>query len=123
MTARGWASVAIHSSKADEALRFYQSLGMSFAPDAHDDGAPRHFESELDGRHFAIWPTDEQGEAPGWGHPGCTLIGFVVDDLDATLAGLRLAGGTITHGPDHMPWGYWAVVSDPDGRPVEVVQP
>ncbi len=58
------------------------------------------------------------GATPGW------LIYFQVDDVDAAIARLRDAGGTLEQGPDRIPGGdYSAVARDGDGARFGFVGP
>jgi predicted enzyme related to lactoylglutathione lyase len=50
------------------------------------------------------------GASPGW------LVYFLVDDIDAAVARLRDAGGTLEQGPDEIPGGSFSVAArDPAG--------
>ncbi len=55
----------------------------------------------------AVMPVLEGGE-PGW------LVYFAVDDIDAAVARVRDAGGTILAGPDEIPGGAFSVVAADD---------
>ena len=38
------------------------------------------------------------------------------DDINATYQDLSARGVTFPTPPEHQPWGWWAVLSDPDGN-------
>ncbi|GMG77469.1 VOC family protein [Bacillus safensis] len=48
-------------------------------------------------------------------------IGFVVDDVEQTIASMKEKGGSIIKEPAKKPWGQTvAYVSDPDGHFIEI---
>ena len=71
------------------------------------------------------------GAAPGAGaHPGAEgappriLLSIGVEDVEATLARVVPLGGSVSSGPNDMPWGQRvAHIKDPDGNPVNLTQP
>lgn len=108
--------VVIRSPDIEKAAVFYSALGIHFTKHAHGTG-PEHYASEGAGLTFEIYP---QGEA-GLATTG-TRLGFIVEDLDALLPALVEGGGRIASPAKDSPWGRRAVVVDPDGHKVELVQ-
>ncbi|MFF2096928.1 VOC family protein [Streptomyces sp. NPDC058202] len=52
------------------------------------------------------------------------LLSIDVDDVDETLARVGALGGSVSGGPNDMPWGQRvAHIKDPDGNPVNLTQP
>ncbi|MCX4572957.1 VOC family protein [Streptomyces sp. NBC_01571] len=52
------------------------------------------------------------------------LLSIGVDDVDETLARVEALGGSVSGGPNDMPWGQRvAHIKDPDGNPVNLTQP
>lgn len=52
------------------------------------------------------------------------LLSIGVDDVDQTLARVEALGGSVSGGPNDMPWGQRvAHIKDPDGNPVNLTQP
>ncbi|MCX5134241.1 VOC family protein [Streptomyces sp. NPDC060011] len=52
------------------------------------------------------------------------LLSIDVDDVDETLARVAVLGGSVSGGPNDMPWGQRvAHIKDPDGNPVNLTQP
>ncbi|MCX5281612.1 MULTISPECIES: VOC family protein [unclassified Streptomyces] len=52
------------------------------------------------------------------------LLSVDVDDVDETLARVAALGGSVSGGPNDMPWGQRvAHIKDPDGNPVNLTQP
>lgn len=58
------------------------------------------------------------------GTPSNWLVYFAIDDVDATVAKLKLLGGGVHHPPDDIPEvGRFAVVHDPQGGVFALLQP
>ncbi|MEU8527752.1 MULTISPECIES: VOC family protein [Streptomyces] len=52
------------------------------------------------------------------------LLSIAVDDVDETLGRVTALGGSVSGGPNDMPWGQRvAHIKDPDGNPVNLTQP
>lgn len=65
---------------------------------------------------------DDTGVAPD-ARQRC-LLSVEVDDVDRMLGLVAELGGTVTGGPNDMPWGQRvAHTSDPDGNSVNIAQP
>ncbi|XMN11771.1 VOC family protein (plasmid) [Streptomyces griseobrunneus] len=61
---------------------------------------------------------------PGTGAAPRILLSIGVDDVDETLALVEALGGSVSGGPNDMPWGQRvAHIKDPDGNPVNLTQP
>ncbi|MFB8029406.1 VOC family protein [Streptomyces sp. NPDC056465] len=61
---------------------------------------------------------------PGSGAAPRILLSIGVDDVDETLALVEALGGSVSGGPNDMPWGQRvAHIKDPDGNPVNLTQP
>lgn len=96
----------------DRLKEFYSALGVSFVEERHGDG-PLHLAARVGEVVIELYPL-QNGEADS-----TTRLGFAVPDLDAVLERL---GAAVVSGPAMTAWGRRAVVKDPDGRKVEVVQ-
>ncbi|MFF3304417.1 VOC family protein [Streptomyces sp. NPDC001741] len=63
-------------------------------------------------------------ENPGTGAAPRILLSIGVADVDETLARVEPLGGSVSGGPNDMPWGQRvAHIKDPDGNPVNLTQP
>lgn len=52
------------------------------------------------------------------------LLSIAVDDVDETLGRVEPLGGSVSGGPNDMPWGQRvAHIKAPDGNPVNLTQP
>lgn len=114
-------SIVFFSPQPDRTIAFYRSVGVDFEEEDHGDGL-MHAAADLGDVHVAVFPASGGGVAPGWRGGGSTFVGFYVDSLDDTLAGLRRMGAALLVEHQVREWGCRVVVEDPDGRAVEVNQ-
>lgn len=106
--------VVVRVSSLEDARRFYSDVfGLRFAREQHGSG-PVHFSADLDGALVELYP----GQAP----IAPMTLGFTVEDLDALLERLEASDGRLTYGPRASPWGRRAVIRDPDGHRVEIME-
>lgn len=108
--------VVIRSPDIDKSAAFYSALGMTFSKHSHGTG-PEHYASEEGGVTFEIYP-----EADSTSATTATRLGFKVTDLDSLLPILVERGGRIASPAKDSAWGRRAVMVDPTGHKVELVQ-
>ncbi len=108
--------IVVRSSDPEVTVRFYQSLGLRFIQEQHGKG-PVHWSSETHRFVMEIYPakSPEQVDAT-------TSVGLNVSDMDAVLQQLTEYGTTIVRQPQEFDWGTQAIVKDPDGRSVILVE-
>jgi predicted enzyme related to lactoylglutathione lyase len=117
------------TSRVEEMLEFYKMLGIPLAVDTHgEDGHAPHFEADVDGVHYAVFPAKDDAPSPELGsgpgsYPGTTMIGLGVDNIVELSEQLRERGVQFRTPLQETPWGRRIVVFDPDGRAVELYQP
>lgn len=106
--------IVLKTHHLDRLKEFYSALGLSFVEEQHGDG-PLHLSARVSEVVLELYPL------PGDAGPAdaSTRLGFAVPDLDAVLARLGVA---VVSGPQETEWGRRAVVHDPDGRKVELVE-
>lgn len=106
--------IVLKTHHLDRLKEFYSALGVCFVEEKHGEG-PLHLAGRVGEVVLELYPLPaDAGPADA-----STRLGFSVPDLDAVLAGL---GAAVVSGPRSTEWGRMAVVKDPDGRKVEVVQ-
>ncbi len=120
-------SVRYIVSDVEEAVRFYRDL-LGFSVDLHPGpgfaslsrGELRLLLSKPGGGGGAgrSMPGGEQPEPGGWNR-----FQFVVDDIEATVAGLKGAGSRFRNDIVNGNGGRQCLVEDPSGNPVEIFQP
>jgi lactoylglutathione lyase len=108
--------VVLRSPDMARAAAFYTCLGLQFTQHQHGSG-PQHYAAELAGGGiFELYPTSDGLSTSG------TRVGFRVSSVDAAIAALSDYPDAINTPPRDSPWGRRAVVTDPDGHKVELVQ-
>jgi len=108
--------IVLRSPDLARAAAFYSRLGLQFTQHRHGNG-PEHFAAELPGGVFELYPLSPDG-ASTLG----TRIGFRVPSVDAALAALSDYPNAVVTPARDSEWGCRAVVSDPDGHRVELLQ-
>ena len=108
--------VVLRSPDMVRAVEFYSRLGLQFAEHQHGNG-PRHFAAELGSGVFELYPLSPDGLSTLG-----TRIGFAIPSLDSAIAALGEYPAAVVSPPKDSPWGRRAVVADPDGHRVELLQ-
>lgn len=91
---------------------FYEKLGLSFVCEQHGRG-PDHYASTTAGVVLEIYPRLEHEPTTA------TRLGFRVADLDAVLESIATQ---VLSPPSITPWGRRAVIVDPEGHKVELLE-
>lgn len=108
--------VVLRSTDLERARSFYEWLGLQFIQHRHGSG-PEHLSAELGGCVFELYPQSSDDAST------CTTrIGFRVPSLDAVIEALGDFPACVISPPQESPWGRRAVVVDPDGHRVELVE-
>jgi lactoylglutathione lyase len=122
MTRTRMNAVIVWTVAYEPMVAFYRALGLPLSEEQHDDG-PVHVAGEVAGVHVAIYRAEVGASgaagAPGYRTAGGAMLGFVVPAIDPILAALA---PPIVRGPEDMPWGRRVVITDPDGRAVELTE-
>jgi predicted enzyme related to lactoylglutathione lyase len=107
--------VVLRSADLDRARRFYELLGVKFAREKHGSG-PEHLACCLGGVVLELYPdTSTSGDSR-------VRIGFDVPSVQDAFRAILESGGTVVTPLKESPWGIRAVVADPDGHRVELIQ-
>lgn len=107
--------LVLRSHKLNQLKSFYEALGLIFAEERHESG-PLHFSTQLgNGVVLELYPLKE-----GALSESSNRLGFILPDVDSTVAELKRLGHSIVKAAQQTEWGYVAVVKDPDGRAVEL---
>jgi predicted enzyme related to lactoylglutathione lyase len=109
--------IVVRSFDPARTVTFYESLGIRFQEEQHGKG-PVHWAVNLDGLVLEVYPAKAEKEVDQ-----TTRLGFEVEDIDDILRRLRPLGIKILTELKSSQWGLRAVVQDPDGRSMELVQP
>jgi hypothetical protein len=108
--------VMLRSSDINRAVTFYSKLGLNFTKHRHGSG-PEHYSAELAGAVFELYP--QSGDGPS---SLGTRIGFSVSSVDDVIKALSDSPGAVISKPNDSEWGRRAIVTDPDGHRIELLQ-
>ena len=108
--------VVIRARDPESLSRFYSVLGMEFERERHGRG-PEHFACRVGASVFEIYP-----RASDTDDTSAVRLGFGVADLEATCARAVACHGRVLRAAAETPWGRRAVVCDPEGHTVEIVE-
>jgi len=106
--------VVIRSPDIEVLCNFYSAFGLDFIKHAHGSG-PEH-SAESGGVVIEIYPQSDAASTTG------TRLGFSVISLDDLLTRLERKGGKVLSPAKDSPWGRRAVILDPIGHKVELLQ-
>jgi lactoylglutathione lyase len=108
--------VVLRSPDIVRAAAFYTLLGLHFIQHRHGKGA-EHFAAELPGGVFELFT--QTADSPT---TLVTRIGFAFPSVDSVIAALSEYPTAVVSAPKNSEWGRRAIVSDPDGHRVELIE-
>ncbi len=109
--------LVLKTSQLDRLKAFYECIGCEFVKEKHGKG-PIHYAAEIEECLLELYPIPA-GKDSG---ASTVRVGFRVERLDEVITLFREQALSIDQTPVQSPWGYRAVVIDPDGRKVELVE-
>jgi lactoylglutathione lyase len=107
--------VVIRSADLDRAAGFYGALGVRLSRERHGSG-PEHLAGQVGAAVFEVFPAAAGRSTIG------VRMGFLVESVADAVVAAQGAGGAVVTPPRAGPWGFRAVVSDPDGHRVELTE-
>jgi hypothetical protein len=111
-------SLLVLKTRQIDLLRdFYTTLGIDFTEEQHGKG-PVHYAGKVGEVVIEIYPLPAEETWPD----KTTRLGFTVANLGLTLEALEAIGTRVVTKPHRTEWGLRAVVRDPDGRAVDLIQ-
>jgi len=108
--------VVLRCADIDQAMAFYSKLGLNFRKHQHGTG-PEHYSAEMAGAVFELYP--QSGDGPS---TLGTRVGFCVSSVDDVIQALSDYPTAIISQPKDSEWGRRAIVADPDGHRLELLQ-
>jgi lactoylglutathione lyase len=108
--------IVIRSIDLEKSVKFYQMIGLDFVKHRHGNGL-EHLSSQIGQLTFEIYPQIANADTTKG-----TRLGFQVINLDSIVFKLQQEGVSIVVKPTESEWGRRAVVLDPDGHRVELIQ-
>ena len=110
--------IVIRANDVDQAVTFYEGLGIAFRPEKHGCG-PNHFSGDVNGVVVEIYPASNGGSVERGGMADLRL-GFQVPNIERALVDLVARGGVLLSPAVNADGQCTAVVADPDGHRVEL---
>lgn len=108
--------VVIRCADLARSSLFYHLLGLSFVKHRHGQG-PEHLSAEVGGVVFELYAQTKDGSTTQG-----VRLGFEVKALENLITSFDDWPGCVISPPQDSPWGRRAVISDPDGHRVELVE-
>ncbi|WP_424139689.1 VOC family protein [Roseomonas chloroacetimidivorans] len=108
--------VVIRAWNPEGLARFYSALGLKFDRERHGKG-PEHHACRIGRSVFEIYPRTSDAD-----NTSATRLGFGVPDVEAACERAVALDGRLIRAAAVSPWGRRAVLSDPEGHTVELVE-
>lgn len=109
--------LVLKTRQVEQLRRFYQILGIEFVEEQHGTG-PIHFAGRVGNTVLEVYPLPDESTPID----AATRLGFVVENLADVVRRLQYIGAKIIAPLKDTGEGFRAVVKDPDGRSVELMQ-
>lgn len=107
--------LVLRSPNVSRLVAFYEAIGLRFVKEQHGNG-PEHFAATCGGVVIEIYPSD----APT--HAESQRLGFNVDAIEPLLDAITSRDGKVVTPPKQTAWGMRAVIADPEGRRIELIE-
>ncbi|MCH7617853.1 MAG: VOC family protein [Chloroflexi bacterium] len=105
-------TVAVYTENLEKLLDFYEAA-LGVKPQGHGDWRPFNLAVSTFAVHAGGAPED---------HPSGFNVSIEVDDIDAALARCEAHGARVLEGVSDEAFGRRAVIEDPDGRTLQLLQ-
>jgi predicted enzyme related to lactoylglutathione lyase len=109
--------LVLKTQQIDKLVAFYHQIGVEFVEEQHGNG-PRHYSGQAGNVLLEIYPL-KSAEDPA---DVTTRLGFSVANIEGVMNSLRRIDAEIVSAPQPTEWGIRALVRDPHGRVVELIQ-
>ncbi|BAY86232.1 hypothetical protein NIES267_57380 [Calothrix parasitica NIES-267] len=107
--------IVIRAEDLNRSKKFYEKLGINFSYEQHGNGE-KHLCAMLEGIVLEIYPSSNNIDSSG------VRLGFQVSSVDKTIEELQAIETVIVSSPKDSQWGRRAVILDPDGHKIELVE-
>jgi lactoylglutathione lyase len=108
--------VVLKTRQVEQVVEFYRQLGIEFDAEQHGKG-PVHFAARLGELVLEVYPLDAKQAVDT-----TTRLGFSVSNVAELVTRLETAGIAVVSPVKESAWGRRAVVRDPDGRAIELLE-
>ncbi|WP_153800638.1 VOC family protein [Foetidibacter luteolus] len=107
--------IVIRTGNPSAVASFYSLLGFVFSYHKHGN-SPYHYSAIVDNTVFEVYPLQKNQD----GADGSLRLGFGIDNFDTVIKTLQSNQVVFASEPCETDFGYMAVISDPDGRKIEL---
>lgn len=107
--------MVIRTPDSKKLTEFYGLLGMSFTWHKHGN-SPYHYSTTIGQTVLEIYPM-AKGQVEADKH---LRLGFGIDNFDAVVSSLTELNIPFLSEPSQTDFGFMAIVTDPDGRKIEL---
>ena len=107
--------IVIRSADPDRLVHFYRLLGFVFEEHQHGKG-PLHYAANIGACVLEIYPLAKNQASPDLN----LRIGFTLDHFEESIAQLQKEQTFFVQEPMDNEFGFLAVVTDPEGRKIEL---
>jgi catechol 2,3-dioxygenase-like lactoylglutathione lyase family enzyme len=108
--------IVIRCRELERARLFYERLGLEFVRHRHGAG-PEHLACEKSALVFELYPRRSEND-----DTTAVRLGFRVREIEEIIGDLERGGIPLLSPLAESPWGRRAVVADPDGHTVELIE-
>ncbi|MEL6457444.1 MAG: VOC family protein [Cyanobacteria bacterium J06621_15] len=108
--------IVIRVKDLEISKKFYERLGINFVCEQHGNGE-KHLCAMLSGIVFEIYPSNNNNI-----DTSAVRLGFRVSSVDKTIEELQAIETDIISPPKNSSWGKRAVIVDPDGHKIELIE-
>ncbi|TXK80685.1 VOC family protein [Paenibacillus sp. N3.4] len=112
--------IMFRTSKIEAVKKFYQGIGLELNEEQHGNG-PIHYSYVQDQFVIEIYPGTE-ANTPNWKDSGALMIGFYVENINKVILKIDVLKGKVISSPTETDRGIRAVLEDPDGRRIELIE-
>jgi lactoylglutathione lyase len=106
--------IVMRTNAPQRLAEFYSLLGCTFHYHQHGN-SPMHYSTTIGGMVMEIYPLSKNQTQPD----AHLRLGFVIENFDEIL--MTLSNNQVTYTePTHTDFGFLTIVTDPDGRKIEL---
>ena len=107
--------LVLRTDNPEKLVDFYTILGLQFEYHKHEN-SPYHYAASIGKTVLEIYPLAKNQTEPDKN----LRLGFEIDHFDETVRKLKALDVLFSQEPTQTDFGFMAVISDPDGRKIEL---
>lgn len=107
--------LVLRTDNLERLADFYSLFGLTFNYHQHGN-SPFHYGAEIEQLVLEIYPLEKNQTKPDTS----LRLGFAVDNFDAVISKLKEKEVSFLIEPKQTDFGFMTIITDPDGRKVEL---